>query len=1408
MPPRPTQNDQRQQMGRIPGQLDRVQRQTGEIYDTPETLDVSQQGQTQFSQNARSAFDTGPNMALELLNAMGKTSEIFNEINKAKDKGDREVAEDLQIASDKIIANPDFDEKAKLTRINAIYSMAKPLTKRFEAVFSNQAAGAQAKINALNDEDFLMDWVIKTEKETLGYPVVSTNPDIPSQAEFREEAASDAIKRFPRLGSQISNWQKGTELKSLKDQFKVISDFTVMNATMALNEMAAANPDYFTGPEGGVRSTTLGVILDRAAENGIPANLITDSPAIMQNLDALVKNKTIEVQQIETLKSNIGTAQASQENMFNGVMPFTDAAGTSDLSPSQMFAAWSNGRKINPALAPGQLAENLYTISTGIDNIRNMQFDVKGSDGMLTAIMSYHPLQYQGKNVQNLVKKLKEDPSLLDVQFRAENSALIQQTLEQTSNLYQNDFRRSLSPAEAEALTLKIGSVQSMLDRPVRPPSSNDLPDVRETYIELALTTANPDDNAMQTMNNISTLVQAEIKTRLKEDKKGNVTSVETKELIDLQKKANWSSTETPTEEEKKARLILNSDPRFKSKYSTATEMNDDIASNAKIMGNLNTGVDLTTDPLGGDFAIALDLIAQRFEPKDVYNPLQEFFEGKDINKEMWNEFWKAPKDSYDSTAVTAPIQSTVRDLDNLLLDYPQETQFRDIVDEYNNSDPNTDRESHFLREFDDLITKLDDPKADDELSPLVSQLKGIRRNMIKTISQNIANSSSLFTIDPDTSKLTLSKDNNVVLPFLLADTGNQVAAAGRVNGDSASLIVTRMEQVTDELKNVKPEEREQWFTDNQRTVATLQTLSSLNNSPLMADQSVRRSVWKFTGAMLNLNDTTVKILSDSTSPRDMAISGGLQDSLEWILTEGQTESGSQNIGNYITRVTNFVSNLGDTGVVSEITPTPMVDLTNPLVRTVDPSQRSGPIMRNVLRQFSQVTPWADEEVHQVDPVVTQLGGSVDNLNEAELKEFQAVHLDTYYDVLSSYSNGNLLNKAIKSGELSTAVQNGLLASNTDQRDAPSPTADFITKQAQTEGVGVVMAALPTDIEDTTVTSAVPTPMIDGTEANNNLMGIPLRLAPYKPGAGLPPTATNIKVNNHYWNRINTTLTDSTNGTITRQQVNQASILGSVNAASNTQESLLQRTNEWKSLNDESLPRETITRLDRILDKTLYERGDGVIPVTQIKTTRGDTSPTMFDKQVGVSYEDGPSMLGLHTSAAVLSYLEHAYATQSPDDFSATIRDVEKRLEQPETAEGNKMMGYSSYNQQNGEYEFYLFGVSGQEQNRIIKQSNETFGPMEYVDYATDRGIRSFRNFTQEQVGEGSSWGRTSRSPFEFDVKKGSMTTQYATKAEEIQGRNLKEVKTTVNTAIVDAKDRDPNKNYPFPTPDLPPNTQ
>ena len=86
MPPRPTQNDQRQQTGRIPGQLERVQRQTPGVYETPETLDVSQQGQTQFSQNARSAFDTGPNLALELLNAMGKTTEIIKQVDVAKNR--------------------------------------------------------------------------------------------------------------------------------------------------------------------------------------------------------------------------------------------------------------------------------------------------------------------------------------------------------------------------------------------------------------------------------------------------------------------------------------------------------------------------------------------------------------------------------------------------------------------------------------------------------------------------------------------------------------------------------------------------------------------------------------------------------------------------------------------------------------------------------------------------------------------------------------------------------------------------------------------------------------------------------------------------------------------------------------------------------------------------------------------------------------------------------------------------------------------------------------------------------------------------------------------------------------------------------------------------------------------------
>jgi len=1369
--PRPTQNDKRQQTGRIPGQLERVQRQTPGVYETPETLDVSQQGQIRFGANAQSAFRTDESLAGQLLKQLRPITEIVTAIDKDRTRQDRELAEDLQMTADKIISNDNLTQKDKLRLLQTQYSQAKPKTRRFEAIFSNQAAGAQAKVNELNDEDFLISWITKTEEQNLKNPVFSTNPDIPSKAQFRKDAVEDAIVQYPHLRDKLTRWEKGTELKALQDQFKFIQGFALSQATNELNMLALHDPDTFTGSLGGVQATVNGAVFSMAKENGIPVELIRDNPAIMEEITSLVKAKTQDVQNMVQTQSNIATAQANQESAFNSFSTIPEAiAKSKGLNPQQVFAAWKQGRQINPALAPGQLEFNLYGIRQGIQDIANMQFDVAGSDMMLDAILAYHPLQYKGEEVRALVKQMKEDPSSLDMEFRQANATLIQKVLDQTSNLYMNDFYGSLTPEENAALALKVGKVQAMMEFTPYPPSPNADKTIRDAQVERALSSDDPTDYEIDTQMNLKNLVEAKIEM-------GMSYGIPTNEAVDLQKELDKASfgTKSPTPEMIEARNALNE--KFGDSFLTAVESAEDAQKAGEVLKNLDTGIDITKSG-GGQIGTILDLVNQRITRS--INSVEDLPQ----SQEGWQAYFgQTQEKEYEYDALSDPIDVTINNLRAISNAHPQFIPLRNVIDDFDNAEEGVDKYNNFMIAFDDIADdeRLKDLEVGDPLSELSLNLTGTRKNMLKAIGQNLGgNDYPLYDFNPQTGMISLTKDNTIAVPFLLSDAVSQYANNnGKVNNASAEILADRMEQVAAEVITLDPEARAEWFKKNINTVVTLQNLATITDSPLYSNKKLKKSTFAFIGGVVGLKKTTSDKLAEADpkkSPRLAAIARSVQANTAMLLQGGQDLARAAGYRDVLEKSVNLVTNF--TEVPVEDMPANQTDITGTYNTNEVPyddifynSDRDdyflfdiagGDIWNKipVIGWADPVSPFPTTGEVQVSPLLMgwrsrpAMKGEVAPIDQKEIRDLTN---EAYYDIIGTIDQGRLFRLASESGKLEAGVSAALAASDGMSTTAMSdPLMDNLLEVGRNMGYQVILSPME-DIDGDREKNRVLTEALgeetEGENATNfSIQALPIIRSTYNdnPPAAIEPLRPNEKQLEVIQNKLGSTAEQPNWAMLEPQVIRQQAMLGAVPAPGNSGETLMGQVVTW------GLPEEDQRRIGKILDKTLYERGEGRGPLTKVRTKPGDVrkgyAQTPFSAEVG-----GGSYLGLHNSVATVTYL-HKMLIEDPENFDSVLRDLEKDLEltdiQISEETGNNIVAFSEYNENSGEYIFYhKNGKDGKLVLNATATDREAgiLDPKALLKLVIDGGIRHFEGLSHNvTVGGTGEIVTDPRQPVEY----------------------------------------------------------
>lgn len=1342
--PRPTQNDKRQQTGRIPGQLERVQRQTPGVYETPETLDVSQQGQMRFGANAQSAFRTDESLAGQLLKQLRPAAEIITAIDRDRTRQDRELAEDLQMSADKIIANPNLDQKTKLGLINTQYSNAKPKTKRFEAIFNNQAAGSQAKINALNDDEFFLNWVSNIKKQNMKNPVISGNPDIPSKSEFRAASVEDASKRYPHLADRFNAWLKNSEIKDYEKQYEFIYKFATSQAKNELNMLAIENPSVFTDDMGGLNQTISSTVFEMAKENGIPVELIRDNPSIMQDIQFLVKGKTEEVQRIQNFQYEIGYAQKGQQDLYAGNLEFDETVGLSDLNPAQMFKAWSQGRELLP-LTPETREKGLYDTWSGIQDIKKMQFNVKTSDGLFLAITKYNPALYEGEEAQKLVAQLIEDPSLLDMEFRSQNVDLIQNVIEQTSNLYLNDFMKSLSEEERTILLNKIGKDNRVLREQPNTTGIDTPPSLRQENLMRAALNPNPSTLDLRSMESLSQTVDALIKAKTKDGEDEELTA-----LTDLRNKADFDNR-NPSAEARTARAQLardNADITM-----TPEDVDKDAARASDALTDLNTGVNPSNEEDGGQTLIGYSLVAQRYagDVKSL-NEWLDFWSntGKNPEASEFNSFYNRRYDEssdFDFSSITNPVAATVGELRELQQRFPDDARLNGIIDAYDGTDDSKDKTSDFLFRFDTLVGTLKNLKADDPLLPYATELKGKRELLLQNISKNVAQESPLYDYQSN-GTITLTRDNNIAIPFLLADAASQQANNGVYNDTSAGVLAERMEQLSSSYREsaTNPEGKTNWFRKNKDVMATLMSLSGTKGFSFSDNKILKKATFGLLGSIYGLSDKTIinmRSFTPDNNPRGHVFNNVVMNRLGPLLEAAQNEGEETvlNISKYLntayTQVTdirneNYEIELGtlDLNFNPELISHNFVPYAEEYFGgTLSYLGREigGDILKTMTAGVIDVDPYQpmpSKETIVNNRLAVSLGSTVTNNKDSVALEKDLQN--SLVQHIFNFNGGLLVQQAGQDGALAKAFDAGLLSADNNLRVAANPSVQTVVDTATASGVTFAVALLPNANEEVNHRSRLMGSTND--DGNPYEMVIIPTVDRGKGKQGLViPTAISPEYQTQFDGQLS--LWDAAN-TLDVRIKNQNLLLSNMTAPSNSGELIKKRFFDRVELTDDQRD-----KVNEIIDRAMWERGPKTGPASRVRTS-GPNGEVFEGGEATMEY--GPSYFGLHSASTVLSYLERAVKSDELD-LDKTIIDLRNSLETVDTgvfrgAPPNNIVSFCTYNENEGVYDFYIKDGAGERQvegDEIMNISD----PSDYLNFVADGGIRTYANLGRSTPG-------------------------------------------------------------------------
>mgnify|MGYP003144402211 FL=1 len=1274
--PRPTQNDKRQQTGRIPGQLERVQRQTPGVYETPETLDVSQQGQMRFGANAQSAFRTDESLAGLLLKQLRPITEVVTAIDRDRTRQDRELAEDLQMSADKIIANPKLDQKTKLGLINTQYSQAKPKTKRFQAVFSNQAAGAQAKVNQLNDEDTLLDWISSVEQGSFKLPDISNNPEIPSKEEYINERTEDFKRLNPRLSDSIDKWYRGRELKALEGQFTFMNRFVMSQTKAQLDTLALQNPGIFTSPDGGVVNTVRAAVFELAEENGISPQVLNQQESILMNMDTLINSKIYEVTEQQEFLQELGVAEAGQTSIEDGNLSVASVLTRSSLSPDVQFKAMSEGRKKDPR---ADEAARLYAIHSSIENIDLMIPGLSATpDDIYKIITKFHPSSYS-PFVRNYVKKLKANPDYLDTTKLTEEAFAVNAALREAKQLTHNSFRSSLSEKENKLLTAKIGqNVEAMIpDSSKREPNLGPGPLTRNAIV--AVTTDTPSDYDLRIVESIKLL------------------SKDDEEYRELYDQARWDiPVEYADEKHLEARKKLAEN--LGALAGSPTEIDQSTETSAKTLRQLsNGGFSPTTEEDGFDFLQSLSLVSQR---------LQGTGDGK-----------------YSFAVFDNGVSQTVQTLKQTP-QYKNDVRLQGIIEEYENSSEDINKTGNFLTTFDSYLSGYGDPSLlkNPEAATHALQVKNIRDGLMKELTNAVVRQSKGLYVQGEGGRIQLTPNNEIAVPFLLSDIANQQNRNGVVSQVSLDTLGKRFDQITTSLAGTEIQGRDDWYKANNRVMGQLLNLGSSRegkSTSLLQDIASKNPTFKkqmfgLMGAAFGL--TRVPELTDATvtgSPKAFVLGSLLQQQFPFLMTreilsdEARTARLSEFMNKSLTSV--FSLNAEPASLSLDLEE-------NALDKSILPvSTQYRSVFTSTGRILSTMAQkdWVDnidtpdkasvEENPMLLFGAKEMGGFLTDPASAGTSESALDTINTEYK-RTLMQDKSLLDQAFYLETLRNGFASGLQTASDGGIAMGDQLTANIGKSLLENKRSVYMSVIPSGERG------------DSNALTRSMIG-DVKDTPYEaftmvlPGDGtaltpVPFTEKSLQETNSRLDRMGVSLTKTAKQT--------TAMTTQIPCFANTPDYMFKQLD---TILPEGFSDESKARARVMLQSVLWERGVGTGPATSIKESEGTGGDTKGEMKVGCSWH------GAFAAATVLSALSN---TENEEQFTNTLKYLEDNLERSEgDISGNSLVSFTTY--ENGEWTFYMknkdapggaAAVEGPQQiiDGLTEMNSKLPEPYKYID--------------------------------------------------------------------------------------------
>ena len=482
--PRPTQNDKREQTGRIPGQLEQVQRQTPNVYGTPETLDVSQQGQIQYGADAPSAYRTNPSLATELVRQLEPAAKITGQVIEIRKRIEEEKLQDIQRLAQNTMADNSLTPMAKYKIIGDAYGDFNPLSKKGQIIAHTQKTKAMQQLNGIENELEFSDWSTQTLKKGLTYAVSPEN-GMMSREMFYRSAATEYAKENPAMAAKTEIWFDGQQQQVFKKQYDNLNTFANTSADIILKGMLENPTANFE--QAGSYNVFQATLSESLSSNGIDPKSVLENQSIMEGIQYKYESNRVLGTQVTKIRSDRDRVVSRTTNsVMNGISSGPIFDSNSVLGPSAVARVITqeapNTTPLNPIAYLSKVNSQLSSISSEIN------------PAQMATNLSQYPVGSYSEQYQDLIKNIHENPDYLtDV---LEDPKLLQQV---KGALYETEslFRQDLMLAAGDEL--KLAFVNPTIENAATPPSDL-IPGASKTEKIMATVTSTdyPDDAADQ----------------------------------------------------------------------------------------------------------------------------------------------------------------------------------------------------------------------------------------------------------------------------------------------------------------------------------------------------------------------------------------------------------------------------------------------------------------------------------------------------------------------------------------------------------------------------------------------------------------------------------------------------------------------------------------------------------------------------------------------------------------------------------------------------------------------------------------------------------------------------------------------------------------------------------------------